>query len=364
MRTTAAFWLILLTAASLCRAQDGDWSLVWSDEFNGHFLDTSSWNYDVGTGSNGWGNNELQYYTPGNNIIFNDSCLVIELRNQIMGTAQYTSSRINTRKKVEFQYGKIQARIQAPYSQAVWPSFWTLGANYNAVGWPACGEIDIFEMACGDFYPDNRGDNTNFAVVHSDDDGGFPVELKGYVTIQRRMADDFHIFTLVWDQDSVRFFFDSSSTPYYKADISKAYLDAFRQPQSLVLDMALGGTGFAGSPDGSTVLPQLLAVDWIRWYQRKTAVNRPLPDRKGQSQDVPRMVAGGILITVADPGRSFLEIYSCDGRLVQDMSQHVRGLSAGSHVVPLPRLRALPGMCAVRFDNGKDMFTGMMNLGR
>jgi predicted DNA-binding protein with PD1-like motif len=76
------------------------------------------------------------------------------------------------------------------------------------------------------------------------------------------------------------------------------------------------------------------------------------------------MVAGGIRIAVADPGRSFLEIYSCDGRLVQDMSQQVHGLSAGSHVVPLPRLRALQGMYVVRFDNGKDVFTGMMNLGR
>jgi hypothetical protein len=120
--------------------------------------------------------------------------------------------------------------------------------------------------------------------------------------------------------------------------------------------MALGGTGFAGSPDGSTVLPQRLTVDWIRWYQRKTAVvNRPLPDQKGQSHDVPRMVAGGIRLTLADPGRSFLAIYSCDGRLVQDLTQQVRGLSAGTKVVPLPRLQALQGTYAVRFGNGRSV---------
>jgi len=134
LRTTAgAFWLILLTAASLCRAQDGDWSLVWSDEFNGHFpgyllLELRCWNR-----SNGWGNNELIIIAGQQHHFLTTAASSSNCATRSW-YAQYTSSRINPAKKSN-PIWKYPGQIQAPYSQAVWPSFWTLGANYNAVGW-------------------------------------------------------------------------------------------------------------------------------------------------------------------------------------------------------------------------------------
>lgn len=362
MRPPCLFLSILLAGASLSWPQDSLWALVWSDEFNAHFLDTASWSYDVGTGDNGWGNNELQYYTPGNNLLFNDTCLVIELRKEIMGGAQYTSARINTRKKVEFMYGKIQARIKAPYSQAVWPSFWTLGTDFEQVGWPACGETDIFEMACGEYYPDNRGDNTNFAVVHFNDAGGFPVEKKGYVSLPTKMADDFHVFTLVWDPDSVWFFFDSALAPYFKAEISDAGMDAFRQPHSLVIDMALGGTGFAGLPDGSTVLPQRLYVDWVRWYQKKTGVLGEAGRGKADAPQILRLTSRGIVVNLTRPQDAFVKIYRCDGKLAADLTSAVRCMSPGTHFVPTAGLRLRSGTYLVRSGDGGRAATARVSL--
>ncbi len=352
MRTLLRLSALLLAVASAGWAQDSTWTLVWSDEFNQRFLDSTYWNYDVGTGTNGWGNNELQYYTDGENISFVDSCLVIDLRKQTVGASQYTSSRINTRKKMELEYGKIQARIKAPYSQAVWPAFWTLGANFEAVGWPACGEMDIFEMACGDFYPDNRGDHTNFAVVHWTDEANFPMDTQSAVTIPGRMADDFHIFTLIWDENYLSFYFDTTTTPYLKVDITKPEMGAFHQPHSIVLDLALGGTGFAGSPDASTVLPQQLTVDWVRWYQKKTGIRQMANKPNQQAVNLLEMVRGGLLVDLLAPSKSFLRIYDCRGRLVLDLTRETRCMSPGTHVVSLMHAPVTNGMYIINFGNG------------
>jgi hypothetical protein len=253
---------------------------------------------------------------------------------------------------MELEYGKIQARIKAPYSQAVWPAFWTLGANFESVGWPACGEIDIFEMACGDFYPDNRGNNTNFAVLHWTDEFNFPMDTQSAVSIQEPMADDFHIFTLIWDESYLSFYFDTATTPYFKVDITKPEMAAFHQPHSLVIDMALGGTGFAGSPDASTVLPQHLTVDWVRWYQKKTAIRQIAnrPDKPAASHL--KIVPGGLLVDLLAPGQSFLRIYDCRGKIVLDLTHLTRCLSSGTHVVSLAQALAPNGMYIINFGNG------------
>ncbi|EKF49013.1 glucan endo-1,3-beta-D-glucosidase [Thermosipho africanus H17ap60334] len=46
---------------------DPKWKLVWSDEFDGKELDKNKWRFDIGN-NNGWGNNELQYYTEGKTL--------------------------------------------------------------------------------------------------------------------------------------------------------------------------------------------------------------------------------------------------------------------------------------------------------
>src|SRR6185369_5466877 len=38
------------------------YTLAWSDEFNTPGISTSTWSFETGN-NNGWGNNELEYYT-------------------------------------------------------------------------------------------------------------------------------------------------------------------------------------------------------------------------------------------------------------------------------------------------------------
>jgi len=65
MRNFFLFIAVVLTVfGSGCSQKNKDeWKLVWSDEFNYNGLpDETKWNYDTGS-NNGWGNNELEYYT-------------------------------------------------------------------------------------------------------------------------------------------------------------------------------------------------------------------------------------------------------------------------------------------------------------
>ena len=136
---------------------DGEYQLVWSDEFDGTELNRNNWNVEVN--GNGGGNNELQYYVDRtNNIQVSDGTLKITARKENYGGKSYTSGRINSKGKQEFKYGKIEARMKLPRFSGIWPAFWTLGANYDTVGWPKCGEMDIMEAI--------NDNNTVFANLH------------------------------------------------------------------------------------------------------------------------------------------------------------------------------------------------------
>ncbi len=120
---------------------------VWADEFNGEELDASKWNYDLGTGDEntgqGWGNNELQFYTDRpENITVEDGMLVITAQAESFQGANFTSARINTKGIYAPEYGRIEARMKLPWGQGIWPAFWMLGDNIDEVSWPQCGEID------------------------------------------------------------------------------------------------------------------------------------------------------------------------------------------------------------------------------
>ena len=147
---------LLITLLSFCYITDSfsqeitGWNLEWADEFNqvnGSSPDSTYWNYDIGTGQWGWGNNEAQYYTsrPENVRIVNGQ-LLIEMHKENYNGSQYTSARLKTENKIDFLYGRIEARIKVPSGgSGLWPAFWALGNDFNTVGWPQCGEIDIME---------------------------------------------------------------------------------------------------------------------------------------------------------------------------------------------------------------------------
>jgi len=242
------------------------WSLVWSDEFtqaDGSAPDPAKWGYDVG--GNGWGNNELEYYTSSrtNNARIEGGQLVIEARQESFGGKNFTSARLLTKGKWAWTYGRIEARIKIPRGQGLWPAFWMLGANIDSVSWPTCGEIDIME---------NIGVETNkvHGTIHgpgySGGNGiGGPMTLPGAA-----FADDFHVYAVVWETNRIRWYVDGqqffSVTP---ASLPGATTWVFTQPQFLILNVAVGGN-WPGNPDGTTVFPQRMTVDYVRVY---TATN-------------------------------------------------------------------------------------------
>lgn len=234
--------------------------LVWNDEFDGTQL-SSDWTYEIGTGSNGWGNNELQYYTDDNTTV-SDGFLIIEARKENVGGQNYTSSRIITENNQEFKFGRIDIRAVLPEGQGLWPALWMLGANFREVGWPNCGEIDIMEMIGG-----AGRENNVFGTLHWDNNGSYACTCgqgDGYTLSNGTFADEFHVFSLIWDATQIRWYVDDNL--YHTIDISPADLEEFREEFFFIFNVAVGGN-LPGDPNSSTQFPQRMIIDYVRVFQ-------------------------------------------------------------------------------------------------
>ena len=239
--------------------------LVWRDEFDQQSLNTNDWTYEIGDGCPnicGWGNNELQYYTNENTALVEGN-LVIEAKKESRGNRQYTSSRIITKNNQSFQYGRVDIRANLPKGQGIWPALWMLGDNIDQVGWPACGEIDIMELIGGS---GNGRDNTVHGTVHWRDDAtGDRAQFGGDYTLPNGIFNDqFHVFSIVWTQNRIEWLVDD--VRYHAIDTSPAGLSEFRNSFFFIFNIAVGGN-WPGNPDGSTVFPQRMIVDYIRVFQ-------------------------------------------------------------------------------------------------
>lgn len=232
-------------------------NLIWQDEFNGVSLNSSDWSHEVG--GSGWGNNELQYYQAANTT-FNDGYLVITAKKENVGGKSYTSSRLITKGKKEFKYGRVDIRAILPKGQGMWPALWMLGANISTVSWPKCGEIDIMEIIGG-----SGKDNVVHGTVHWDNAGSYASYGQSKALPSPKVfADEFHVFSIVWDETKIRWFLDD--VQYNEILITPSELSEFQSEFFFIFNVAVGGN-WPGSPDGTTVFPQRMAVDYIRVFQ-------------------------------------------------------------------------------------------------
>ncbi len=229
------------------------YTLVWSDEFEGAGLNTADWNYE--TGNSGWGNNELQNYMSGtSNAFLSNGKLVIEAKNE----GGYTSARITTQDKQAFQYGRIDIRAILPQGQGIWPALWMLGEDFSTIGWPHCGEIDIMELV--GHQPDRV-----YGTAHWDNNGSHASYGDNVALNSGVFADEFHVFSIVWNAQSIRWYLDDNL--YHTIDITPANLSELKdQPFFFIFNVAVGGD-WPGSPDGTTVFPQRMIVDYVRVFQ-------------------------------------------------------------------------------------------------
>lgn len=232
-----------------------NYELVWSDEFNGNSLDTNTWNYEIGTGSWGWGNNEQQYYTD-RNIKVSNGTMKITAKREDYGGMKYTSSRITTKNKKNFKYGKIEARIKMPKFKGVWPAFWMLGANQDSVGWPKCGEIDIVEAI--------NDENLVYGTLHwFNDPGNNNADSGSSVAVANRT--EYHVYGVEWTADKLRWYVDGKV--YRTMDVSNDSFSEVRKEYFVIFNMAIGGQ-WPGYDIDETAFPATMEVDWVRAYKK------------------------------------------------------------------------------------------------
>lgn len=249
----------LIFALSFISVQAQNWQMVWSDEFDGNALNLDNWIYDLGTGSqfglNGWGNNELQYYTDDeSNVSVANGMLRIRAEQENVGGMNYTSGRIRTHTNEFWTYGKIEARIKLPAGQGLWPAFWMLP---EAGFWP--GEIDIMEII---------GSEPN--VLHGTTHQGTVGDVYSYggsYYSPEPLTNDFHTYAIEWLPDNIIWYLDG--VEYFAMNRSEMPADLewlLDEDYYVLLNLAVGGN-WPGAPDGTTSFPADMLVDYVRVYE-------------------------------------------------------------------------------------------------
>ena len=299
------FFINLLFATCIlvsCKPKS-EWQLVWSDEFDGSELNTAYWNTE--DNARGGGNAELQYYTPNNisierHPVSGESCLVLSAKREDYRNRPCTSARLNTQDKVTVEYGKVEARIAFPYTaDGLWPAFWMLGNNLahdlgnnddidtrvkqleeqGLVVWPKCGEIDICEMGHHKGIETGTQDRYFNGAAHwgeSFNDGAYP-NVGGFYTADYPVQGDFHLFTLIWSEDSIAMYLDQDkypeAQPYFQLSLRGKEINEpghyFNHPFYMVLNLSVGG--FFPQMPAAEKYPEIITADDPS-FQRVTAL--------------------------------------------------------------------------------------------
>jgi beta-glucanase (GH16 family) len=189
-----------------------------------------------------------------------DGFLLITAKKESYNGFNYTSSRIVTAAKQTFKYGRIDIRAALPQGQGIWPALWMLGSNIGSVSWPACGEIDIMEMIGG-----SGRENTVYGTIHWDE-GGHQCTCtnNGRTLSSGTYHDKFHVFSIIWDDTKITWLNDG--TVFKTVDITPSAKSEFHNEYFFIFNLAVGGS-WPGNPDGTTVFPQALIVDYVRVFQ-------------------------------------------------------------------------------------------------
>ncbi|WP_081212019.1 glycoside hydrolase family 16 protein [Salegentibacter sediminis] len=225
--------------------------LLWEADFDTDGdLDTSIWNFETGN-NDGWGNQEAQYYTEDNAVISGGNLVITAKAEDIEGF-DYSSSRITTKDNFEFTYGRVEARAKLPEGAGTWPAIWMLGSDFDEVGWPQTGEIDIMEHA------GNEQDLIHGTLHYEGRSGG---DADGNTIMVDGVSDEFHTYTMEWSDKRIVFLVDGEVYHTYENTPDSPFNKDF----FLILNVAMGGT-FGGDIDPDFA-ESSMEVDYIRVFQ-------------------------------------------------------------------------------------------------
>jgi len=297
--------------------------LVFSDEFDQDGPpDETKWDYDLGDGCEfgicNWGNGEVAYYTDGpSNVRVENGHLRITAKKDDVGQRgdmPFTASRIVTRGKHSWRYGRVQFRANLAYCQAVgtWPALWMLPDDNVYGGWPRSGEIDVMEAVGHEL-------DRFFGTVHTEAYNGMIGTQKGYNIAADK--DGWHVFEIDWSETAIKFAVDGRIYFKYSRGEGSTAVWPFDQKFHIIMNIAVGGAwGGAQGIDEAAFNGdgQIMLIDWVRVYTNEPqAPSRMLtqapiaPNRRCGcdecTQAVLDSIAGG---------------YSCNGRIEWVMSEY------------------------------------------
>ncbi len=243
------------------------WDLVWSDEFDGNEVDLTKWNFE--TGGHGWGNGEAQYYTNGANSSVSNGMLIIEARQETIGSNNYTSSRMNNANKGDFVYGRIEVKAKLPSTGGTWPAIWTLPTEWSYGGWPDCGEIDIME---------HTGNNLGyvFGSIHTASYNHIAGTQKSGGVWLPDVVNTFHTYTLEWYPDHMDWYYDDQLVFTFENEYNTYEEWPFDIEHHLMLNIAVGG-GLGGNINHNGVWPQHMYIDYVRIYDFDLGAGDTIP---------------------------------------------------------------------------------------
>ena len=189
---------------------------------------------------------------------------------------------MTTKGKAYWTYGKMEARIKLPTGQGMWPAFWMMPEAWAVSGWPECGEIDIMEAV--------NVPNWVKSSLHYGSSSPYTHDSSGtsnyYLPGGGSFADDYHVYGMEWEPSVFKFFVDSvqiGSMESWWSD-EGPYPAPFNKDFFFILNIAVGGN-WPGSPDGTTVFPQQMLIDWVRVYQKPFELTPSLVPGQIEAED-------------------------------------------------------------------------------
>jgi len=233
---------------------------VWSDEFDYTGLpDPAKWGYDIG--GNGWGNNELEYYTNDiRNAGVANGILTITVLKEDIGGLHYSSARLVTKNKEDILYGRIEVKAKVPAGKGTWPAIWMLPTDWAYGNWPKSGEIDIMEHVgydpnvihisthCEAYYW--RLNNQKTAVL----------KIENAITA-------FHLYRVDWTPYAIRGYIDDNLV-FTNVNEGTGYkVWPFDKRFHLLLNIAIGGDWGGQKGIDENAFPASMQVDYVRFYK-------------------------------------------------------------------------------------------------
>lgn len=240
------------------------YSYYWNDEFNEDTLNRKYWNIE-----NWWPgafNNELQSYTSEqSNITLQNGYLYIRAQKETPfnpSKPEYTSGRINTKSKVELQYGYWEIRAKLPSGDGTWPAIWMLNSVIDSIPWPYCGEIDIMEHVGYDpnrVYFSMHNENL-YGNVHGTDQQG--------VYYLENIENDFHVYSIEWDEFKVKGFVNDIQI--FEKSRESDYSDwPYDSPFFLIINLAIGGDWGGVQGVDNSIFPSSFIIDYARMFKKE-----------------------------------------------------------------------------------------------